>query len=357
MAAVIAALMVPVAAATMQLLAVGCIGRVAFDCDTDAQCNLGEAGRCLPGGCAAVDTECPSGYRYSEHTPQGAVCTEDDTVAEGSTAAASGSDDVGSETGASPTTDTGSASEGGTDDATGGTTGGGDDDCTVSIAAGLDAVCALDGAGRVRCWSTTADHPVVLKNGALVAEQAQSIAVGDEHACLVDENDKPRCWGNNQSQAYSEIEDSSPTPIEVVDGSMPSAVTAITADRASTCFHGDAVYCVGRAADAIDQDANGVFLELGGRVPLEVAVGSDHVCVLDTDGDVGCAGTTDQGQLGGMAMVQTLETGLNLTDGMGLSVAGDSNCVLTASPTMTCWGRNSNRLIVFSKEQRVSMLF
>ena len=63
------------------LLAASCVND-SYECSSDAQCNIGEAGRCaVDGRCTSWDPACPSTYRYTPHSGDlSRTCFDDRTV-------------------------------------------------------------------------------------------------------------------------------------------------------------------------------------------------------------------------------------------------------------------------------------
>jgi hypothetical protein len=67
--------------AVVGLLAASCVND-SYECSSDAQCNIGEAGRCeVNGRCTSWDPLCPSTYRYTPHSGDlSGTCFDDRSV-------------------------------------------------------------------------------------------------------------------------------------------------------------------------------------------------------------------------------------------------------------------------------------
>jgi alpha-tubulin suppressor-like RCC1 family protein len=81
---------------------------------------------------------------------------------------------------------------------------------------------------------------------------------------------------------------------------------------------------------------------MGNRAALDIAAGSQHVCVVTSNSGVQCWGDNTYGQLGITAsMTPTPTPGFVTNGGFASRVAagGETTCML-GSATVACWGRN-----------------
>ncbi|WP_353570809.1 Ig-like domain repeat protein [Candidatus Albibeggiatoa sp. nov. BB20] len=105
------------------------------------------------------------------------------------------------------------------------------------------------------------------------------------HTCVI-QNSGESCWGNND------------------DGQL--------ADNTTTEYH-----------TPVPVDSNDSL--------IEIALGENHTCGLELDGDVDCWGDDSFGQVG-----------VNVSNAIAIGAGANHSCALIADGTMKCWGSNSN---------------
>ena len=76
----------------------------------------------------------------------------------------------------------------------------------------------------------------------------------------------------------------------------------------------------------------------------KIAAEGSHVCVLETDGTITCAGINTFGQLGNGEFSETLDFAFtnvpDIDDATDISLGYDHTCALHESGEISCWGRN-----------------
>ncbi len=268
------------------------------------------------------------------------------------------------------------------------------------LAVGSAHACALDLAGRVRCWGNNGNGRLGLgdtaNRGDAAGEMgdslpavdlgtgrtASSISAGSTHTCALLDNASVKCWGANgngrlglgdtstRGDAAGEMGDSLPA----VSLGTGRTATAIAAAGSHTCALLDnaQIKCWGNNASGQlglgDSNARGdAGGEMGNNLPAvdlgaghtatAVTVGNGFSCALLANGKVKCWGNAASGQLGygnttqrgdGAGEMGNALPGVEL--GVGRTVvalsSGDAHtCALLDDRTLKCWGSgNSGRL-------------
>jgi alpha-tubulin suppressor-like RCC1 family protein len=79
-------------------------------------------------------------------------------------------------------------------------------------------------------------------------------------------------------------------------------------------------------------------------IPIDIAAGGDHTCVVLKGGDVLCWGRNSSGELGlpdGSSQRNSPVAVPNLSDVEGLAAGSDFTCARTSGGSVKCWGDNS----------------
>jgi alpha-tubulin suppressor-like RCC1 family protein len=202
---------------------------------------------------------------------------------------------------------------------------------TSQIASGRASTCALGASGAIKCWGYNAFGQLGLGDardrGIDPADMGDNlpavrfdtdapmtkISLGDNHACAVSSQGDVFCWGRG------------------ISGQLGTeATTDVGTTSAPTRPHIKA-----------------------GLTIRDVALGSDHSCVLTTAGEVYCFGGNDAGQLGlGRAgaigdhpgTMGDAMTPVNLGDGFTAKTLASGYrhvCALSTDGRVKCWGSNA----------------
>ena len=130
------------------------------------------------------------------------------------------------------------------------------------------------------------------------------IAAGDKHTCAISLNNTVWCWGDNTySQLGSSVfsDDFSLVPIQV--SALP-----------------------------------------GSRIAKRIVAGTNHTCVLATDGTVWCWGQNGNGNLGdGTFLIRGIPVQALLgTTAVMISAGGSTTCASLSDDSLKCWGKGNS---------------
>lgn len=196
-----------------------------------------------------------------------------------------------------------------------------------SLAQSTSRTCGIDPQGGVRCWTSTglmaasvrasaavtaSEVPVL--GGALTGRTVTKVAVGNHHSCAVDSAGLAYCWGSNN---HGQLGD------------------------------GRGGYTAPSSADPVAVDTSGA---LAGRSLVDIAVGEQHTCALDSAGLAYCWGWNEGGPLGigefgGLSYGDKLTPVPVVTAGAlagrqltSLALGLYHSCALDSSGALFCWG-------------------
>jgi alpha-tubulin suppressor-like RCC1 family protein len=202
------------------------------------------------------------------------------------------------------------------------------------VAVGAGHSCALLANGTVRCWGAGIFGELGLGSTANIGDDelpsasgtaglvgfpsgrtAVSLTVGQVHSCALMDNGFVQCWGDNSDGALGLLHFDN-----IGDDELPAAWgQTLVGTAVSTLVSGDLDTCALYAADgALRCWGYNAFGQLGqadivhksvpsqltavafggGLTAKVVAGGTNHTCVLLSDGQVRCWGNNDAGQLG-----------------------------------------------------------
>jgi alpha-tubulin suppressor-like RCC1 family protein len=230
----------------------------------------------------------------------------------------------------------------------------------VKVAAGSSSACAVDSGGGVSCWGWNGYHQ--LSTGAplstsstavsipISSSTATDVAVGYQHSCAV-VGGSVECWG---SCAHSQLgapgypyNNDSATPVnntlisDAVQISASPYMTCVTRSTGGVLCWGDSQF--GNFGDGATSGISATPVAPSGiSHATKVAVGHDHVCVLE-GGAVKCWGLNNYGQLGdGTTTTRTTPVSTGITNAVDLSSAGYYTCAVLSSGAVQCWGWNGS---------------
>jgi alpha-tubulin suppressor-like RCC1 family protein len=178
----------------------------------------------------------------------------------------------------------------------------------VSGAEGGWFKCALQGDGRVFCWTGAAGYAPVLGDGSTSprvtprpvsgVSDATQLTAGGSFVCVLRRGGTVACWGRNAEGQLGQA------------GGMPSAVPVAVSGLTGVA---------------------------------EVRAGRAHACARTTDNRVACWGYNYDGQLGrgttGNSPVPTFVPAL--AGARSLVVGADHACAVMGDGRVLCWGQNS----------------
>ncbi len=229
------------------------------------------------------------------------------------------------------------------------------------LSIGRGFACALS-AGSIQCWGENesgqlgvpASEPV-WNAGAPVdlPGKAIDVSVGDHHTCAVLEDGSIHCWGSDQrGQLGRNRQAERPIPVAVAQplivtqvavggtGYGQSFTCAVFApEGALRCWGANDAGTLGLGEEAATVSRPTLVTGLESGI-VQVVAGQEHVCALNSDGEVSCWGANWSGQLG--SSVEFALTPLQVT-GLGGRVssisAGDRyTCALLEDGSVRCWG-------------------
>ncbi len=232
----------------------------------------------------------------------------------------------------------------------------------VAVVSGDFHFCALRATGEAVCWGsggsgqlgdgagTTRFVPVPVQGGHIF----EQIAASTSQTCGRTAAGDLLCWGNatNRSALLT------PTPMLRADGGSADAIDlAVGRDHVCVVDSTRRVYCLGWTATAVGQSGGIDFDDLvgpivdGSDMPLEnvstIEAGGDTTCAVVDGGQVWCWGSNASGQLGD----GTYGNRPNAAPVMGVSDATDLflgrgiSCAIRTTGAVLCWGRNSSMVL------------
>ena len=187
-------------------------------------------------------------------------------------------------------------------------------DDAVDLSSSLHHSCVLHSTSEVSCWgrfwkgqagdAATGDTPPVpIKVDGIT--DATYMAAGSLVSCAARENDEILCWGRLYRGEFTENEDGQISPVPSISEWQASLVVESVS---------------------------------------KIAAEGSHVCVLETDGTITCAGINTFGQLGNGEFSETLDFAFtnvpDIDDATDISLGYDHTCALHESGEISCWGRN-----------------
>jgi alpha-tubulin suppressor-like RCC1 family protein len=217
----------------------------------------------------------------------------------------------------------------------------------LALAAGTHLTCALTADRFVRCWGNQ-QYDVVKEDGTPLSNVTR-IAVGSSFACAANP-EGVHCWGKNGAGQLArplDVQESSRAVLAVAGGArfLGAGEAVVTHDGGQKiCGWGDNRSKVVTAEDAVtvyDKPQCGTVTDV-----VDLAVGSEHACVLHPAGTIACWGERYYGQLGiggdDTADVAPYGADTSLAAPVVALAAGASHtCALLGTGAVVCFGLNS----------------
>lgn len=218
---------------------------------------------------------------------------------------------------------------------------------------GAAHACAIDESDGVRCWGSNAygerGIPAFVRLALPLDAGVTSVAAGLGVTCAVGGGSLV-CVGANQSRQAAPQSDAAVAPPSVVEAGAAS--TRASAGREFTCADiSGGVACwgsnssnrLGRALPALAYPpASPTFVE--GVAAVSVTAGDYHACAIMEDRGVNCWGANNRGQSGdftGKATVTTPAGVGGVSKVVQLAIGGEHSCALNEDGDVYCWGANN----------------
>jgi len=221
------------------------------------------------------------------------------------------------------------------------------------ITVGYNHTCSRDGAGTVSCWGANSFNQ--LGDGsqsshrtpvAVSGVTATAIAATDDSTCAVD-NKQLVCWGENSSGMFMNgTTDNPPTPLA---STLVSDVAGVALGEDHLCiFNGSGeVLCAGTNADGeLGNGTTGgdVSTPVLAPIPEKVialSLGPRHSCAVDDQGGAWCWGD-DEGKLGLGRQFDFVSSPVltEFEDVESISAGDDHTCARSHSGAIACAGFN-----------------
>jgi alpha-tubulin suppressor-like RCC1 family protein len=195
----------------------------------------------------------------------------------------------------------------------------------TQISVGYQHVCARLAGGAVRCWGTAAYGRLGYGNEINVGDDetpasvgdvplggsAQKVVTGDGFSCALLENGAVRCWGRNR------------------EGQL---------GYGNTTYIGDNEY-----------PSTAGTVNVGAGTIVDITAGSEHACVLMSDGAVRCWGLGSYGQLGYGNTSTIGDNEFPSTAGdvslggkaIAISAGTYTTCAVLDTGAVRCWGEGT----------------
>ena len=243
--------------------------------------------------------------------------------------------------------------------------------------------CTVLSNGEARCWgqgekgelgndaSSASRYPVEVISAANSGNNlggVLQISAGGEHSCALILGGGVKCWGNGgngQLGNNATSHENNPVDVDSSDGETSNLgnIAQVSAGGKHTCalsFTGG-IKCWGAGANGelgnkadTDKDAPvDVKLENNSNLSgiIEMSAGRNHVCALNSAGEVKCWGMGTSGQLGNnntenknfaINVKSGISSSTNLKEVVQISVGDDHACALTIAGRVKCWGAGAH---------------
>ena len=236
------------------------------------------------------------------------------------------------------------------------------------VAAGGRHTCAVLEGGSVACLGSNIYGELGDgQSGQFTSEQVKVAGISDaavvssslHHSCVLHTTSEVSCWGSRWKGASGDAAtgDSPPVPIKVT-GIDDAAYIAAGNLLSCAVRENDELLCWGRFIDGdFTENEDGQIspapsaseisemqASLGVESIAEIAAEGIHICALETDGTITCAGANLFGQLGNGEFSESLSFEFvnvpDIDDATDISLGYDHTCALHATGEISCWGRN-----------------
>jgi alpha-tubulin suppressor-like RCC1 family protein len=217
------------------------------------------------------------------------------------------------------------------------------------VRAAGDHTCAGRSDGMLACWGGNATgqlgdgtrgdraSPTAWQTGVV------ELATGPHHTCAVTSAGGVRCWGRNEDGEVDGIPSSEPilTPADVGLPEM-SRVVAVGGSHTCSQLQSDAIWCWGLNAEGQlgrpNSSERGPPAASNLPFPVALTAGDGHTCVLDATLTVSCTGRNNELQIDTMPG-DAYTPRPAITNASRLEARGWYSCALVLGDVQ-CWGDN-----------------
>lgn len=271
------------------------------------------------------------------------------------------------------------------------------------VSCGADSTCAIDSNDDLWCWGSNHSGKLGINSTAATSLTPQrvssslkfkKVSVGTHHACAIDSMNRPWCWGNNSAGILGNgttTNSSIPTQVmglaqaqEIIATEYPSATDLSRPDRTCATDMSSQLWCWGSNSfsqiaagtqnvllpsrmagipllQKIDVDLYGsFFIDTNGSVqirddyqktltpqnlnpaPIQLAMGYDHYCYINTQNNVLCKGVNNRGQVGiSPNTTQQVNNWFQIPNINFRFITADTfrTCGIDTTGALYCWGR------------------
>jgi alpha-tubulin suppressor-like RCC1 family protein len=227
----------------------------------------------------------------------------------------------------------------------------------TELASGGRHACARLPDGGIACFGENRDgqvgdgsrarrtpREVPLLRGVTIG----SLAAGPSRTCAAAASGGPICWGDREHAEGSATALRVPRLVRGWQDSL-GPVVRVAVDAGATCAlsGGGSVACwADPGVKALGRDVNTSTeaLVLAAKGAVDVAVGTDHACFIDSAGAVLCVGDATLGSLGpgarGLVSTPRRVTGLP-GPATRIVASGSRTCAIVRDGKVSCWGGGS----------------
>ncbi|WP_170229699.1 RCC1 domain-containing protein [Polyangium fumosum] len=209
------------------------------------------------------------------------------------------------------------------------------------VAVGARHSCAVDAAGRVRCWGAN-DHgqlgdgtrrasatPVTVAS----LDGVKGVAAAANRTCALTADGKVACWGEEDGRDVLRP--------AVIEGLAGVSAISVEASRLCVVLRSGTAFCLGTrwlGDGAQEHRGPAVLAEVAGMHDVAAIAGG---CVLSRDGSARCWGSNRNGEAGdGTREPRTVPVRVPGLDDLTAIAAGSEHvCALRGSGVVVCWGR------------------
>ncbi len=239
----------------------------------------------------------------------------------------------------------------------------------TSATASVTHGCAVLQYGDVTCWGSNSDGqlgtnvagsvsvPVAVPVGVRVV----AVSVGAKHSCALTETNGVVCWGANSfgQLATGSTTSVSPGALMTIPG-VQTGIVQVSAGKYTTCVvsqsggltcWGDNIYGILASTPTRTFVTTPVVPHSLTSGVAAISLGEFEICAVSTTGSLRCWGANEYGQTGDGYQIRSISP-VNVHNAFadsnpltGVQALGSSqwtNCAVTSSGSVKCWGYNNS---------------